>query len=202
MIKVFYGDDRVRAKAEITKFLGTKDYEIIEGADLAPADLPSIFLGNSLFTDTRAILIRDFTANRPVYEKLPEYLNTPHQIAILDAKIDKRSATYKSLKDQIEFQEFTLPKNPNLNLVFDIYRTAKHDGEKAVKMLEKIQAEEDPIMFCGLLISQALKDFKNKQGTKEKRVLKELSKLDLDLKSTSLQPWLLVQSFLLRLSSL
>lgn len=202
MIKVFYGDDRVRAKAEITKFLGTKDYEIIEGADLAPADLPSIFLGNSLFTDTRAILIRDFTANRPVYEQLPEYLNTPHQIAILDAKIDKRSATYKSLKDQIGFQEFTLPKNPNLNLVFDIYRTAKHDGEKAVKMLEKIQAEEDPIMFCGLLISQALKDFKNKQGTKEKRVLKELSKLDLDLKSTSLQPWLLVQSFLLRLSSL
>lgn len=202
MIKVFYGDDRVRAKAEITKFLGTKDYEIIEGADLAPADLPSIFLGNSLFTDTRAILIRDFTANRPVYEKLPEYLNTSHQIAILDVKIDKRSATYKSLKDQIEFQEFTLPKNPNLNLVFDIYRTAKHDGEKAVKMLEKIQAEEDSIMFCGLLISQALKDFKNKQGTKEKRVLKELSKLDLDLKSTSLQPWLLVQSFLLRLSSL
>ena len=202
MIKVFYGDDRVRAKAEITKFLGTKDYEIIEGADLTPADLPSIFLGNSLFTDTRAILIRDFTANRPVYEKLPEYLNTPHQIAILDAKIDKRSATYKFLKDQIEFQEFTLPKNPNLNLVFGIYRTAKHDGEKAVKMLEKIQAEEDPIMFCGLLISQALKDFKNKQGTKEKRVLKELSKLDLDLKSTSLQPWLLVQSFLLRLSSL
>ena len=202
MIKVFYGDDRVRAKAEITKFLGTKDYEIIEGADLTPADLPSIFLGNSLFTDTRAILIRDFTANRPVYEKLPEYLNTPHQIAILDAKIDKRSATYKFLKDQIEFQEFTLPKNPNLNLVFGIYRTAKHDGEKAVKMLEKIQAEEDPIMFCGLLISQALKDFNQKQGTKEKRVLRELSKLDLDLKSTSLQPWLLVQSFLLRLSSL
>ena len=202
MIKVFYGDDRVRAKAEITKFLGTKDYEIIEGADLASADLPSIFLGNSLFTDTRAILIRDFTANRPVYEQLPEYLNTPHQIAILDAKIDKRSATYKSLKDQIEFQEFTLPKHPNLNLVFDIYRTAKHDGEKAVKMLEKIQYEEDPIMFCGLLISQALKDFNQKQGTKEKRVLKELSKLDLDLKSTSLRPWLLVQSFLLRLSSL
>lgn len=202
MIKVFYGDDRVRAKAEITKFLGTKDYEIIEGADLAPADLPSIFLGNSLFTGTRAILIRDFTANRPVYEQLPEYLNTSHQIAILDVKIDKRSATYKSLKGQIEFQEFTLPKNPNLNLVFDIYRTAKHDGEKAVKMLEKIQYEEDPIMFCGLLISQALKDFNQKQGTKEKRVLKELSKLDLDLKSTSLRPWLLVQSFLLRLSSL
>ena len=202
MIKFFYGDDRVRAKQSIEQFLGTKDYEIIEGTDLTPADLPSIFLGNSLFADTRTLLIRDLTANKLVYEKLPDYLATPHQIAILELKLDKRSAVYKTLKEQVEFQEFILPKNTNFNLVFDIYRTAKHDGEKAVKMLAKIQNEEDPIMFCGLLISQALKDFKQKQGTKEKRTLKELSKLDLDLKSTSLQPWLLVQSFLLRLSSL
>lgn len=202
MIKLFYGDDRVRAQQEITKFLGTTDYEIIEGADLTPADLPSIFLGNSLFAESRAILIRDFTANKPVCEKLSDYLNTPHKVVILELKLDKRSAIYKTLKGQIEFQEFTLPKNPNLGLVFDIYRTAKHDGTKAVQMLEKIQAEEDPIMFCGLMISQALKDFKQKQGIKEKRALRELSKLDLDLKSTSIQPWLLVQSFLLRLSSL
>ena len=202
MIKVFYGEDRRRAQQEIISFLGTTDYEIIEGADLTPADLPSIFLGNSLFVRKRAILIRDFSTNKPVYDKLPEYLNTPHSIVILELKLDKRSATYKTLKDKIEFKEFILPKNPNFNLVFDIYRTAKHDGEKAVKMLEKIQNNEDPIMLCGLLISQALKDFKNHQGTKEKRVLVELSKLDLNLKSTSLQPWLLVQSFLLRLSSL
>lgn len=202
MIKFFYGDDRVRAQAAIEKFLGTTNYEIVEGAELSPADLPSIFLGSSLFATKRAILIRDLTANKPVYEKLPDYLNTPHGVAILELKLDKRSATYKTLKDQVEFQEFALPQNPNFNLVFDIYRTAKHDGNKAVKMLEKIQSEEDPIMFCGLLISQALKDFNQKQGTKEKRVLRELSKLDLDLKSTSLQPWLLVQSFLLQVSSL
>lgn len=202
MIKVFYGEDRVRAKQEIEKFFGTKDYEIIEGTDLTPADLPTIFLGTSLFADSRAILIRDFTTNKPVYEKLVDYLNTPHKVVILETKLDKRSATYKALKDKIEFKEFVLPKNPNFGLVFDIYRTAKHDGKKAVKMLEKIQNEEDPIMFCGLLISQALKDFKNHQGTKEKRALLELSKLDLDLKSTSLPSWLLVQSFLLRLSSL
>ena len=202
MIKFFYGDDRVRAKQAIENFLGTKDYEVIEGADLTPPDLPSIFLGNSLFADTRAILIRDFATNKPAYEKLPDYLGTPHQIAIFELKLDKRSTTYKALKDKVDFQEFSLPKNPNLNLVFDIYRTAKQNGPKAVAMLAKIQAEEDPIMFCGLMISQALKDFKQKQGIKEKRVLRELSRLDLDLKSTSIQPWLLVQSFLLRLSSL
>ena len=69
-------------------------------------------------------------------------------------------------------------------------------------MLATIQGAEDPVKFAGLLNSQALKDYAKHQGTKEKRVLQELSKLDLELKSTSIQPWLLVQSFLLRLSSL
>ncbi len=201
MIKFFYGDDRVRANQEISNILGT-EYEIIEGAEVALSDLPSIFLGNSLFVDKRKILIRDLTENKSVYEKLPEYLNTPHDIIILETKLDKRSATYKTLNGKIEFKEFVLPKDPNFKLVFDIYRTAKKDGKKAIVMLEKIKNDEDPIMFCGLMISQAIKDFSAKQGTKEKRALRELSKLDLDLKSTSFQPWLLVQSFLLRLSSL
>ena len=68
--------------------------------------------------------------------------------------------------------------------------------------LEKIKSEEDPIMFFGLLASQAIKDFSLRQGIKEKRALKELSDLDIKLKTTSFQPWLLIESFLLRLSSL
>ena len=79
---------------------------------------------------------------------------------------------------------------------------AKRDGRRAVEMLDKIKQDEDPIRFCGLLISQAMKDYARNPGVNEKRVLKELSKLDLDMKSTSLQPWLLVSSFLLRLASL
>lgn len=200
-IKIFTGDDRVRAKMEAEAFLG-KNYEVIEGSELVPNDLPSIFLGNSLFSETRNILIRDLSANKPVFEKLPDYLNTPHRIIILELKLDKRSATYKTLKDKIEIKDFPLKKDQNFNLIFDIYKTAKYDGKKAVENLEKIKQNEDPIMFFGLLVSQALKDYNNKQGTKEKRALKELSKLDLDLKTTSLSPWLLIESFLLRLSSL
>ena len=87
-------------------------------------------------------------------------------------------------------------------LVFDIYRTAKRDGKRAVEMLGKIKQDEEPIRFCGLLISQALKDYARNPGAKEKRALKELSRLDLDLKSTSYSPWLLIEAFLLRVSSL
>ena len=201
MIKIFTGEDRIRAQQEITKYLG-KNYEIIEGTDLELTTLPSIFQGASLFADTRNILIRDLSINKPVFDKLPDYLDTSHNVIIQEIKLDKRSNTYKILKDKIEIRDFALSKSPNLNLIFNIYNTAKKDGSKAVDMLSKIEQDEDPIKFCGLLISQALKDYRAKQGTKEKKALKELSKLDLALKSTSYQPWLLIQSFLLRLSSL
>ena len=201
MIKIFYGENRLAAQQTITKFLGS-DYEIIEGKELTPSDLPSLFLGQSLFSEKRNILIRDISDNKPVFEKLPEYLNSPHNVAIFEIKLDKRSSAYKILKNQIGIREFTLPKDPNLNLVFDIYKAAKTDGKKAVQMLSKIKSQQDPIMFFGLLASQAIKDFTKKQGTKEKKALKELSKLDTELKSSKLSSWLLIESFLLRLSSL
>ena len=201
MIRIFYGDDRVKANTEIKKLLGD-DYEIIDGQDLELGDLPNIFLGISLFADKRNILIRDLSVNKPAFEQLGNYLNTPHNIILLESKLDKRSVAFKDLKEKIEIKEFTLPEDPNLKLVFDIYKTAKKDGKKSIEMLEKIKVKEDPIMFSGLLFSQAIKDFQMNQGTKEKRALKELSKLDLDMKSAKVEPWLLIESFLLRLSSL
>lgn len=201
MIRVYYGDDRVRAKRDIEKILGDK-YEIIDGGELKVEDLPSVFLGNSLFSEKRNILIRDMSSNKLVYDKLPDYLGTVHNIVVFELKIDKRSVVYKALKNEIEWKEYKIPTDPNMRMVFDIYKTAKRDGKKAVAMLDKIKSEEDPMMFCGLMASQALKDYRGHPKIKEKRVLKELSKLDLDMKSTSLQPWTLVQGFLLLLSSL
>ncbi len=201
MIKIFTGDDRVKANREIQRELGS-DYEVIEGQDLMPEDLPSVFKGASLFADERSILIRDLSTNKAVFDFLPDYLDTSHKVILLELKLDKRSSTYKALKDKVVIREFKLSNNQNFNMVFDIYRIAKRDGKKAIEMLEKIKQDEDPIRFTGLLVSQALKDYAKNPGTKEKRVLKELSKLDLNLKTTSYSPWLLVSSFLLRVSSL
>ncbi|MBR3157387.1 hypothetical protein IKF20_03140 [Candidatus Saccharibacteria bacterium] len=200
MIKVFTGEDRISAKNAITKYLG-QNYEVVEGVNLIPADLPSIFLGQSLFEKTRKILIQDLSENKSVFDELPKYLDTPHQIAILELKLDKRSNTYKAIQKKVEIQDFPLPKDPNFGIVFNIYHTAKKDGKKAIRMLEQIKPTEDPMMFFGLIASQAIKDYSMKQGTKEKRALKELSDLDLKLKTTSFQPWLLIESFLLQLSS-
>ena len=200
MIKVFYGDNRVKANQDIKKILGV-DYEVIEGSDINPNDLPSVFLGASLFNPTRHILIRDFSANKLAYEQLPKFINTPHDVILLETKLDKRSTIYKELKDKIEFREYKLPEDPNLKLVFDIYRVAKTDGPRAIKMLSNIKPTEDPIKFTGLLVSQALRDFTNRQGIKEKKTLQNLAHLDLAMKSKKIDPWLLVESFLLELST-
>ena len=200
MIRIFTGDDRVRAKKAIEDFLGP-EYEVIEGGELTPADLPSIFLGTTLFAEKRHILIRDLSLSKSAFEKLPDYLNTPHDIALFELKLDKRSTAYKAIKETIKIEEYTLPEDPNFRLVFDIYKTAKSNGPKSITMLNKIKMSEDPIMFFGLLVSQAIKDFTAKQGTKQKTTLKELSRVDLQMKSSSVDPWLLIESFLLRLSS-
>lgn len=203
MLKIFTGDDRVRAGQEIIKLLG-EDHETIEGANLTASDLPNIFKGVSLFANQRHILIRDFLANKQVADHIMNYLDTPHLVVIQELKLDKRSALYKAIKanKKVEIKEFNFPPDPHAKLVFDVYKTAKHDGKRAVAMLKQIQSSQDPMMFFGLLASQALKDYATYQGIKEKRTLKELSQLDLQIKSTSIDPWLLIEACLLRLSQL
>ncbi|MBR3322347.1 hypothetical protein IKG05_01770 [Candidatus Saccharibacteria bacterium] len=201
MLKVFYGENRVKANDAIQKFLG-KNYEVIEGSNLTATDLPSLFYGTSLFSSERAILIRDILTNKTVADELIKYLDSPYKVAILELKIDKRSSAYKALQTKITFTEFTMPRDKEAGIVFDIYKIAKRDGAKAVKMLDRIKASQEPMMFLGLMISQALRDYQaHPQGAKEKRALHELSKLDIDLKSSKIAPWTLISAFLLRLSS-
>lgn len=196
MIKIFTGDDRVRASQEIKKLLG-ENYEVIDCADLTIKDLTPIFRGATLFDSHRRILLRDFTANSSIFPELPNFLDTKHDIILLETKLDKRTATYKEIKNKVEIKEFKLPDKINFREVYDIFSVAKKDDQKAVTMLKKIEQDEDPVRFTGLLVSQALKDYQKHQGIKEKQILKNLSKLDIRQKSAKVAPWLLVESFLL-----
>ena len=105
MIQIITGDDRVRAGQEIVKTLG-ENHETIEGPDLDSRDMPTIFLGTTLFDNTRNILIRDLSMNKSAWDKLPDYLDTPHNIIIQELKLDKRSATYKDIKSKVTIKEF------------------------------------------------------------------------------------------------
>ncbi len=201
MLSVFWGENRLEAEKAVKRALGV-DYEVFEGENLTVADLPSIFLGTSLFgTEKRQILLKELGENKEVWEKIPDYLGTEHDVAIWESKIDKRSAVYKAMSAaQVKMQEFPAKKNPDANVVFNILDMAMRNGLLAVKMVEKIEQEQDPYMFFGLLVTQTIKKFDNRAGSREKRLLKELSVLDMQMKTTSVEPWLLLKSFLLRVS--
>ncbi|MBQ9020237.1 hypothetical protein IJ096_02865 [Candidatus Saccharibacteria bacterium] len=202
MIRIFYGADRVKAQEAIRKVLGD-DYEVVEGEELSLADVKDVFLGTSLF-GKRRIVVKGLGENKEAFSELPDYLGTEHEVVIWDGKLDKRTSTYKTLKKAgVEMKEFSVPEVKS-KAVFDILDIAYRDGARAVKMLEEIEGENEPYMFVGLLVSQAIKKYEWRYGEKEKRVLLELSRLDMQMKGDSAisSQWILVKGFLLRVSSL
>lgn len=204
MLRVFYGGNRVGAEKEIRRILG-EGYEVFEGENLTEGDLPSIFLGTSLFeTEKRRILLKDVSENRAVWEKLGEYAEMEHEVIVWELKPDKRSAGYKNLKDAgVEMREFAELQKPEAKLVFGVLDTAMRDGKKAVEMVERVELEQDPYMFFGLLVTQALKKYEaTSAGMGERKLVKELAKLDIQMKSAAFEPWDLVKSFLVRVESL
>ena len=136
MIRIFYGDNRVMAQKVIKQQLG--DYEIVEADKIQRDDMPSVFLGTSLFGEIRSILIKDLSENKECWELLPNFIEgCPHHIVIWETKLDKRSAVYKSLSKNkfVELKEFKMAEDPNKKLVFDIFDTAfRGDGKKAVQV--------------------------------------------------------------------
>ena len=97
MIRIFYGEDRVMAQKMVKRQLG-EEYEVIEAESLQASDMASVFLGTSLFGETRTILVKDLSSNKECWEILPKFVDDcSHNIVIWETKIDKRSATYKAL---------------------------------------------------------------------------------------------------------
>lgn len=201
MFRIIAGEGRVEAEAAVKRLLGA-NYEVFEGEMLRVDDLPSIFRGTSLFeTGKRRILVKNLSENAAVWEKILDYKDTEHDVVIWEGKIDKRSAGYKRLKAEgVEVEEYSGQKAPDMRTVFRVFDVAWENGEEAVKLLEKIEMEQDPYMFFGLMVSQALKRYDARQGEKERRVLKMMAEADMQMKTTSIEPWLLVKSFLLRVA--
>lgn len=197
------GEDRLAAENALKRLIGG-NYEVFEGETLSVNDLPSIFQGTSLFeSGKRRILLKNLSENPAVWEKIAEYAGTEHEVVVWELKIDKRSVGYKNLKAAgVVIQEFALKAKPEAKMVFGILDMALRDGKRAVVQVEQIELEQDPYMFFGLLVTQALKKFEQRGGVKEKRLLKELSKLDMEMKTTGLEPWMLIKAFLLRAKSI
>ena len=65
-------------------------------------------------------------------------------------------------------------------------------------MCEKIETTNDPFMFMGLMVTQAVKKLQY-NNPRAALALKALSAADLDMKSTSLEPWTIIKMALLKI---
>lgn len=206
MLTVITGEDRVGAEKAVRAGLG-EGYEVFEGESLSVTDLPSIFQGTSLFAgmngEKRRILLKNVTENAEVWGKITDYLDTEHEVVIWETKIDKRSAGYKKMKAaKVKMLDFPMQQPPEIKNVFNIFDTALRDGARAVRMVEEIELRQDPYMFFGLMVTQALKKFSVRQGAREREMLKVLAKLDMEMKTTGVEPWDLVKASLLQLEQI
>ena len=220
MIRIFTGDDRVKIQQEIKRILGN-NYEIFDGENLQISDIYNICQGNSLFDETRKILIKDLTPAKSSedeggasekedpYAVLAEFLDTKHEIVIWESNIPNRKA-YKDFIKKVEVKKFQKEEFDKW-ASFRIFDLAYTDGKKAVAELERLinKVETggevkmlDPYLMAGAFSSSALKKFEQSPTVKNKKVLKELSKLDMQMKSSTIQPWTLVKMFLLKVEKL
>lgn len=205
MIHLFYGEDRLKSEKDAKKILG-EGYEVIDARDLEIENLPTIFLGTSLFsTDARKIMIKGLSENKALFDEVEKYLDTPHEVVILEDKIPGTWASLKTLKksDKIDLKEnkFEIDESKRW-LSFNIFSDALKNPEKALKTLRENEETEDPYAMLGAWTSSALKNLKQSPNNpKNKRVLKELAQIDILIKTTkySENPWLLLESFILRL---
>lgn len=193
MITVITGDDRLKAQAEVERLLG-KDYEVFEGENLTAEAVMNIFRGRTLFAEKRKVLIKD--AEPELFEEMAKYVEGTTAEVVVWESVTPLLKCYKDflkLPGVTEKKFKTAPKITAIDMI-NIYNMALRDGKRAVEMLEKVKGDEDPYMFFGLMVSQALK-------RPEKRVLTELSKLDMLMKTTSMDAWALTEATLLKLSS-
>lgn len=206
MFYIYYGNDRKRISAEIKKVLG-EGYEIFDGENLSIQDLVNICEGVSLFSEKRKILIRDLTPARKdegskdapgldYYAELLKHLDTPHTIVIFETNTSKKKSftEFKKAKGvkALKFDE-SKPKR-----IFEAADLAFSDGKAAVKIISECEDENDPYMFVGLLTAKLCSKYGYRRGNREKQALLSLAQLDMLMKTSKIDPWVLVKGFIMR----
>lgn len=83
--------------------------EQYDGEDLELAQLPDLLLGGTLFATERLVIIKGLSANKQLWDVLPEWLEKSDpdtHVVLVEPKPDKRTKTYKELKKNAAMQEF------------------------------------------------------------------------------------------------
>lgn len=111
MITLLLGENSFeveRAIAEITaNFDG--NVEKIDGSDLQLSQLPDILMGVSLFSTARTVIVRNLSENKSIWSVFGDWIpriSDDIYLVLVEPKPDKRTTTFKTLKDKVKITEF------------------------------------------------------------------------------------------------
>jgi len=99
-----------QARDEFVAAHGEHSVSVLSGENVTLADLPQLLQGSSLFVPQKLTIIRDMSANKPVWEKLGDFLESADDVDLLlvESKPDKRTRTFKWLTRHAKVQEYRL----------------------------------------------------------------------------------------------
>lgn len=111
MITLLSGENsfeiREALQAIVADFDGTA--ERVDGAGLELRQIPDLLMGGTLFADKRLVIVSGLSGNSSLWQKLPEWLprvSDDVHLVLVDEKPDKRTISYKALKEVARLQEF------------------------------------------------------------------------------------------------
>lgn len=102
---------------DFVKKYGPHAVERIDGENFEPSGLPSLLQGGSLFAPQRLVVLQKPSASKPLWEALADQLGeVPAEttLLIVEPTPDKRTRTYKLLKNKSDFKELAQPNDSEL----------------------------------------------------------------------------------------
>lgn len=113
MITLLIGENSFEIERALANIVSDFDgtVEKINGAELQLAQLPDILMGVSLFAISRVVIIRDLSENKTIWSVFGDWLpriSDDIQLVLIEPKPDKRTATFKALKEVALIKEFPL----------------------------------------------------------------------------------------------
>ena len=124
MITVLVGENSFEIERSLSEIEAGFDGEPekIDGTELQLSQLPDLLMGVSLFGIKRLLVIRNLSKNKsiwPVFGNWIDKVSSDIELILIDLKLDKRTSTFKALKDEVKINYFYLFSDRDFNIVLD-----------------------------------------------------------------------------------
>ncbi|HEU5187327.1 MAG TPA: DNA polymerase III subunit delta [Candidatus Saccharimonadales bacterium] len=93
---------------------GDHSVDRIDGETFDPRNLAELLQGVSLFAQERLVVLKNASKNKPLWEALASIEQPGATLVIVEPSMDKRSRTYKMLKQKSDFREYGVPADTEL----------------------------------------------------------------------------------------